>query len=49
MTEGIAALHRGDLHGIGVDVVGVVLFHPLLPCQALGQALFLSHQGRGIL
>ena len=29
-------------------VVGwVVLFHPLLPCQALGQALVLSHQGRG--
>ena len=25
----------------------VVLFYPLLPCQALGQALVLSHQGRG--
>ena len=23
-------------------------FHPLLPCQALGQALVLSHQGRGV-
>ena len=22
-------------------------FHPLVPCQALGQALVLSHQGRG--
>ena len=22
-------------------------FHPLIPCQALGQALVLSHQGRG--
>ena len=26
---------------------GVVLFHPLLPCQALGQALVLCRQGRG--
>ena len=23
------------------------MFHPLLPCQALGQALVLCHQGRG--
>ena len=54
-----SAIQRGDgvglygpsCRGMAASVlsVGVVLscYHPLLPCQALGQALVLSHQGRG--
>ena len=43
-----------DMHGWGLFVriricgIGTMLvhgFHPLIPCQALGQALVLSHQG----
>ena len=34
----------GGLRGERDELRG---FHPLLPCQALGQALVLSRQGRG--
>ena len=43
------SLHLWIADQVRNDGVGVLvcLVHPLLPCQALGQALVLCHQGRG--